>query len=127
MRKLLGCRGLIVTSVGFGEDGLVLDVRPSWRRPRCGKCGRHRTGYDRSARRRWRHLALGRVRFWFRYAPRRVDCPSCGVVCEKVPWAAHDSSFTLDFEEMTAYLAQRMDRTAVRKQMASTGARWGPS
>jgi transposase len=30
-----------------------------------------------------------------------------------VPWAAHDAWFTRDFEEMTAYLAQQMDKTAV--------------
>jgi transposase len=117
MRKLLGCRELIVTSVGFGEEGLVLDVKPRWRRPRCGQCGRTRSGHDRSAPRRWRHLSLGRVRFWFRYAPRRVNCRLCGVITERVPWAAHDSVFTRDLEEMTAYLAQRMDKTAVRKQM----------
>src|SRR5690606_15845874 len=55
--------------------------------------------------------------FWFRYAPWRVECSACGVVSEQVPWAESGSRFTRDFEEMTAYLAQRMDKTAVRKQM----------
>ena len=114
-RKLLGCRGLVVRGVGFDEDGLIIDVAPGWRRPRCGKCGRKRPAYDRSAPRRWRHLALGRTVFWLRYAPRRVDCGSCGVVGEAVPWARHLSRFTRDLEEMAAYLAQRMDKTAVRK------------
>jgi transposase len=39
------------------------------------------------------------------------------VIVEQVPWAAHGSRFTREFEEMTAYLAQRMDRTAVRLLM----------
>jgi transposase len=34
---------------------------------------------------------------------------------EKVPWAAHGSRFTSDLEEMAAYLAQRMDKTAVTR------------
>jgi transposase len=55
--------------------------------------------------------------FWLRYAPRRVDCGTCGVRVEQVPWAAQFARFTLEFEEMVAYLAQRMDRTAVRKQL----------
>jgi transposase len=54
---------------------------------------------------------------WLRYAPVRVDCSRCGVRVEKVPWADHLSRFTRDFEEMVAYLAQRMDRTAVCKQL----------
>jgi transposase len=34
-----------------------------------------------------------------------------------VPWARLESVFTYDFEEMTAYLAQSMDKTAVTKLM----------
>lgn len=117
LRKLLGCRDLVVTGASFEEEGLVIDVGPRWRRSRCGGCGRRRSRYDRSPRRLWQHLALGRVRFWFRYAPWRVDCEVCGVIAERVPWAEPGSRFTRDFEEMTAYLAQRMDKTAVRKQM----------
>lgn len=116
-RKLLGVTGLMVTEVGFEEDGLVVDVRPRWRNPRCGQCGRQRPTYDRSPVRRWRHLALGRMSFWLRYAPRRVSCRTCGVRVEQVPWAAQFARFTLELEEMVAYLAQRMDRTAVRKQL----------
>lgn len=39
------------------------------------------------------------------------------MIVEQVPWAAHGSRFTREFEEMTAYLAQRMDQTAVRLLM----------
>lgn len=45
----------------------------------------------------------------------RVSCPTCGVRAEQVPWATSLSRFTRDFEEMAAYLAQRMDKTAVCK------------
>jgi transposase len=65
----------------------------------------------------WRHLNLGRLRIWLQYAPRRVNCPSCGVVGEQVPWGEHDSRFTTDFEELTAYLASSTDKTAVSKLM----------
>lgn len=116
-RKLLGVTGLLVRSVAVEEVGLIIDVRPEWQKPRCGDCGRRRPAYDRSPLRRWRHLALGRVVFWLQYAPRRVDCRTCGVRVEQVPWAAPAARFTFAFEEMVAYLAQRMDRTAVRKQL----------
>jgi transposase len=116
LRKLLGVTGLVVVAVGFEVGGVVVDVRPTWRRPRCGGCGRRGPAYDRSPPRRWRHLALGRLVFWLRYAPRRVNCATCkGVRVEQVPWAAHLSRFTRDLEEMAAYLAQQMDRSAVCK------------
>ena len=92
-----------------------MEVRPSWRRPRCGRCGQPAAGYDRLAPRDWRHLTLGRLILWLRYAPRRVACTSCGVKSEAVPWAEPESRFTRDFEEMAAYLAQITDRSAVAR------------
>ncbi len=52
-----------------------------------------------------------------RYEIRRVDCPSCGVKVEKVPWAAAGSHFTLPFEEHAAYLAQQCSQTTVTQLM----------
>jgi transposase len=49
------------------------------------------------------------------YAPRRVECRRHGATVERVPWAAHDSHFTRAFEETTAWLAQRMDKTSVHQ------------
>jgi transposase len=112
--KLLGITSLRVQDVHFEPGGLVIEATPSWRKPRCGRCTRRGPTYDTSPLRRWRHLAFGRTPFWIRYPPRRVSCASCqGVYVEQVPWAGHDSRFTWDFEEMAAYLAQRMDKTAV--------------
>lgn len=126
VRKLLCVDHLLVESVSFDDVcGLVLDVKPSWVKPRCGKCGMKRCpGYDTPARltgdgdyvqrpRTWRHLSLGRVSIWLRYTLRRAQCPEHGVVTEMVPWANHDSRFTTEFEELAAYLAQQMDKTAV--------------
>ncbi len=47
------------------------------------------------------------------YDLRRVDCTRCGVCTELVPWAEPDSAFTRPFEQQVAYLAQRMDKSAV--------------
>lgn len=119
-RRLLGIVQLFVTNIHFEEDGLILGVRPRWLLPRCGQCGRIASGYDRLPRRRWRHLSLGRATLWLTYAPRRVRCPSCGVRVEAVPWAGAGSRFTLDFEEMAAYLAQTTDFTAAAKQLGTS-------
>jgi transposase len=117
LRRMLGVKELVVRGARFEPHGVEVEVRPRQRRPRCGDCGRPSPGYDTAAPRLWRHLALGRTVFWLRYAPRRVQCREHGVRVERVPWAAHDSRFSAEFEEMTAWLAQRMDKTATCRLM----------
>jgi transposase len=117
LRRLLGVKAMVVRGARLTPQGVVVEVRPRQRRPRCGVCGRPGPGYDTSAARLWRHLSLGRTPFWLRYAPRRVECREHGVTVERVPWAAHGSHFTLPFEETVAWLAQNMDKTATRRLM----------
>jgi len=57
------------------------------------------------------------MRFILEYAPRRVECPDCGVRVEMVPWAGPGSRFTRPFEEMTSYLAQITNKTEVARMM----------
>jgi transposase len=117
LRRMLGVKEMVVRGARLEERGVAVEVRPRQRRPRCGVCGRPSAHYDTCPERQWRHLSLGRNAFWLRYAPRRVKCREHGVKVERVPWAAHDSHFTLEFEETTAWLAQRMDKTATRRLM----------
>lgn len=117
LEELLRVKGLVVSGARIEPHGVEVEVRPRQRSARCGQCGRPCPGYDRAPVRLWRHLSLGPTAFWLRYAPRRVQCREHGVKVERVPWAAHDSRFTHEFEEMTAWLAQRMDKTATCKLM----------
>jgi hypothetical protein len=80
VRKVLGVTGLVVDSVRFEPEGLVVAVRPRWRQPRCGACGKRAAGYDVRPARRWRHVGIGELKIWLEYAPRRVDCRRCGAV-----------------------------------------------
>ena len=57
-------------------------------RPRCSKCGRPGPTYDHRPERMWRFVALWAMPFFLVYRPRRVDCPRCGVCCERIPWAS---------------------------------------
>jgi len=117
-RRLLGVTGLRVIDVFFQTDGkLTAEVAPSWRLPRCGRCGRRGPIYDRHRLRWWTHLPFGATPVRLAYAARRVDCPRCGVRTEKVPWGEAASRFTTAFEEMVAYLAQITDKTRVARQM----------
>jgi transposase len=116
LKNLIAVTSIFVRGFEFTAGGLVLDVRPSWRRPRCCQCQRRGAVYDTQAPRRWRHLGLGSLRIWLRYAPRRVHCRRCGTVrVEHLPWAGPNTAFTLAFEELCAYLAQITDQTSVTK------------
>lgn len=117
LRSLLGLEATRVVDVNFDEEGLVVDVAPTWRRGRCSECGEPCPGYDRVRGRRWRHLDLAGMTLHLRYDTRRVDCPRCGVRVEQVPWGETSSWFTRPFEDHVGYLAQRCDKTTVADMM----------
>lgn len=110
---LFGLKLTRVLHFEFGEDGVIVDVAPRTRTPRCSGCYRRASRIYDQRPRLWRHLDLGGVLVLLRYALRRVDCRRCGVLTELVPWAEHGSRFTREFEQTAAYLAQRTDQTTV--------------
>jgi transposase len=116
--RLIVTKVMIQRTVIENAPVIVCSVKPSWKRPRCSKCERISPGYDRSEHPvRWVHLSFGAIRFILEYAPRRVECPTCGIRVEQVPWARADCRFTKPFEEMTAYLVQITNKTEVSKIM----------
>lgn len=118
LNTVLGIKFTRVTDVEFTEDGLICDVEPTTEIARCGGCGcRVSEGYDRRGPRRWRHLDLAGMSLHLRYAPRRINCPRCGVTTEMVPWADPMSWFTHAFEQTTGYLAQMSSKTVVATMM----------
>jgi transposase len=116
LRTLIALQDTVVTGFEFDQEGIIIDVRPTWRVARCGECRRKAPVYDRRER-MWRHLDLGGIMCRLRYSLRRVTCPECDVKVEAVPWAEPASRFTEPFEMHTAYLAQRNDKTTVTRLM----------
>jgi len=116
LRRLIAVTSIFVCGFEFSNGGLIVNVRPTWRKPRCGTCCRQAPIHQSHRPRLWRHLSLGSVRIWLRYAPRRVRCSHCGTTRnEHLPWAHPESRFTTAFEELCAYLAQITDQTAVTR------------
>jgi transposase len=77
-------------------------------RPVCSGCGKRRPGYDRMAPRRFEFVPLWQIAVVFVCALRRVDCPSCGVVVEQVPWASGKSRLTTSYQWFLAGWARRL-------------------
>jgi transposase len=107
-----------VELVEGADERVVVDIaRPERRAMRCPGCGhRTRSVYDRSTR-SWRHLDALRTPCLIRAEVRRIDCPSCGVVSEEVPWARPGSRFTRAFEDTCAVLARDAPKTVVARLM----------
>jgi hypothetical protein len=79
LHQLLGLEYTRVVDCAFADDGLVIDVAPTWREPRCSSCGYTCPGYDRAKARKWRHMDAAGMKLYLRYDTRRVDCVRCGV------------------------------------------------
>jgi len=54
LRRMLGVSRTSVLGVSFEVQGLVVEVAPGNRRPRCGHCGRRAPGHDTVDVRDWR-------------------------------------------------------------------------
>lgn len=113
--KMLAIPGADVSGIEFGPAGIVVSLRRRAKRLRC-PCGWSTTAvYDRSTR-RWRHLDLGSAQLFLQAEIRRLSCRRCArVLTEVVPWARPGARHTRDFEDVVAWLAQRMDKTSVAR------------
>ncbi len=115
--RLLALPGITVRDVSFEPARITVTVALRRRRLACADCS-HSSGarYDtRTVDSSWRHLDLGRLRLVIKAKLRRIDCPEHGVRTEQVPFARVESGFTRDFEDLVAWLATRMDKSAVRR------------
>jgi transposase len=77
-------------------------------RPICSGCGKPRPGYDRLKPRSFEFVPLWQMAVVFVYALRRVDCPTCGVVVEKVPWSTGKNRLTTTYQWFLAGWARRL-------------------
>ncbi len=82
------------------REGITLRVRIHARRrslPVCSKCMQKRPGYDTLNDRTFEFVPLWAIAVFFLYAPRRADCPRCGVTVELMPWANGKSGITTTY------------------------------
>jgi transposase len=82
-------------------------------RPTCSGCGKRRPGYDHLKERTWEFVPLWQIAVLFVYAPRRVHCPRCGIVVERLPWSDGKCRQTKSYRWFLATWAQRLSWQAV--------------
>ncbi len=107
-------RGFVYGTVQFeepigGGGAVTIAIHPHRRnRPQCAGCGTRGRVYDRLAPRRFEFVPLWGLRVCFLYMMRRVDCPTCGVTVEQVPWADGKHQLTTTYQWFLARWAQRL-------------------
>lgn len=117
LNKLLDLPGITVTGVSLRGRKMFVDVRLRTRKLTCPRCdyttrARYDTRPDPSC---WRHLDFGSYLVIVRAELRRVECPTHGVLVQAVPFARYRAGFTRDFEDLTAFLTTRTDKTTLAR------------
>jgi len=74
----------------------------------CSGCGHKRAGYDRLGSRRFEFIPFWGILVYFVYAMRRVQCPTCGIKVEQVPWAEGKRTVTTAYAWFLARWAKRL-------------------
>jgi transposase len=102
-------KGFVYEKIRFNGDEIEVEMRPrKGARPVCSGCGRRGPGYDTQAPRRFQFVPLWAISVFLIYAPRRVDCPRCGVTVEQIPWAKGKRRLTNAYTVFLARWARRL-------------------
>lgn len=106
-------KSFVYEEVQWDERATRLTLRVSLRarsngRPICSGCGKQRPGYDHLPQRTWEFVPFWQIVVLFVYALRRVDCPDCGVLVERVPWADGKCRQTRSYRWFLACWAKRL-------------------
>lgn len=86
----------------------------------CSVCGCPAPGYDRLAVRRFTYVPLWQVAVFFVYAMRRVECPTCGIKVEQVPWCDGKNRLTTTYRWFLASWAKRLSWLEVATSFNTT-------
>lgn len=106
-------QGFVYGAVTFREEGkrlaLSVEIFPRARgQAVCSVCGRRGPGYDTLPVRRFEFVPVWGIRFFFLYSLRRVECPTCGIKVERVPWAEGKNHLTTTYAWFLARWAKRL-------------------
>lgn len=112
LRRAQPIKGFVYESVRLSKvlrDTIEVVVFPRCRsKARCSGCARRCSTYDQLDTRTWIMTPLWTFSLVLIYTMRRVHCPQCGVVVEKVPWATGKHSLCDGFRLFLAHWARKL-------------------
>ena len=107
-------KSFVYTQITMIDDGdrpqIEVAIEPrSNGRPLCSGCGQAAPGYDRQRQpRRFEYVPLWGMSVCFLYMMRRVNCATCGVKVEQVPWGDGKCHLTTSYRWFLARWAKRL-------------------
>lgn len=125
LNRVQNFKSFVYGAVRWVEDANELTIEAELRprsngRAICSGCQRRRPGYDRLPVRRFEFIPMWGIKVFFVYAPRRVDCPRCGVRVEQMPWVAGKHQLTQAYAWFLAGWAKRLSWKEVAKAFRTT-------
>lgn len=106
-------KGFVYKSVSWDEQSIEpsLEIAVQARsnsRAVCPGCGKRRSGYDKQPARRFEFIPLWGIKVFLIYAARRVNCPQCGILVERLPWAVGKHQLTQTYAWHLSRWAKRL-------------------
>ena len=104
-----------------GEPRIEIKVVPrQGSRGICSKCNKICAGYDRLKEREFIHVPLWGIRVVLLYCMRRLQCRSCGIVVESVPWSTGKSPLTISYAWFLSEWTKLLSMQEVARQFKLT-------
>lgn len=106
-------KGFVYKSVSWDDQSIEpsLEIAVQARsnsRAVCPGCGKRRSGYDKQPARRFEFIPLWGIKVFLIYAARRVNCPQCGILVERLPWAVGKHQLTQTYAWHLSRWAKRL-------------------
>jgi transposase len=125
LNKIHKLKGFNYSNVNFNEEKsqttIEIDIKPrKGSRPICSGCGKPNSGYDTLQPRRFEFIPIWGIAVYLVYSMRRVNCPTCGVKVEQVPWATGKHRLTTVYSSFLAHWAQKMSWAEVARSFNTT-------
>jgi transposase len=103
--------GFVYENARAGSDNRSIEVGIRPRRgtkPICSECHKPGPCYDHLGVRRFEFVPLWGMLVYFVYRMRRVDCKTCGVRVEQIPWATGKNHLTTAYMLFLAHWARKL-------------------
>lgn len=109
----------------FGEDVIEVTIAPRRNsKAICSGCNATAPGYDSLSERRFEFISLLGYRVFFLYVMRRINCKTCGIKVEQVPWARGKKELTTTYMQYLAFWAEKLSWQDVARNFRRSS--WEP-
>lgn len=103
------CFVYVAANLNEATKTIEIDVRPrKGSKPHCSSCQQRAPGYDLLPQRRFEFIPIWGFAVVLLYAMRRVQCKTCGVKVEEVPWSMGKHTLTKAYMLYLAHWARKL-------------------